>query len=74
MVVVVAKCKHGSFILSQLLASCTFIVKILFEINLITNKMSLDSEKSTQQVSLKTKEDSDNKLFKENPNNLFKEN
>ena len=36
--------------------------------------MSLDSEKSTQQVSLKTKEDSDNKLFKENPNNLSKEN
>ena len=36
--------------------------------------MSLDSEKSTQQVSLKTKEDSDYKLFKENPNNLSKEN
>ena len=36
--------------------------------------MSLDSEKSTQQVSLKTKGGSDNKLFKENTDNLFKEN
>lgn len=35
--------------------------------------MSLDSEKSTQTVLLKTKEASDNNLSKENSDNLFKE-
>ena len=35
--------------------------------------MSLDSEKSTQTVSLKNKQASDNNLSKENPDNVFKE-
>ena len=35
--------------------------------------MSLDSEKLTQTVLLKTKEDSDNSLSKESSDNLFKE-
>ena len=65
--------KYFSFILNQLLASCTFTIKIYFEINLKTNKLSLDSEKSTQTVLQKSKEASDKNLSIENSGNIFKE-
>ena len=65
--------KYFSFILNQLLASCTFTIKIYFEINLKTNKLSLDSEKSTQTVLRKSKEASDKNLSIENSGNIFKE-